>query len=408
MYTGYFCCSDADKHTFLLTLSQPGGGGGGGTLCPPGTLPQISEERLALGLETFWQFKWTNFQLPPPTLGYNSNVKSLRMFLKNTFRQFSCKSSSELDLFFCYFHEEYPKRSLSWTFGLDIPLDGVLVNIFVSHSFSCFNDLNSIPTRLLCSKNQVGGGGGFATKPRIRFDFVWTHAQCMPTFRVNACAVHAYISCERMRSACLRFVPQTRWAECARWLRVPRIEARAALQLISAAAFLSMWCRSLVIFSFFFFLQFYGRLGELADLQRYGLCEIFESKGSSVMSKMWGSLIASPSSTTSKFPSCRAQALLLIVEISRAEGRYFWFRGFFFWSYASVKKAKLHRGVGEISYARLLWRASWQFGGLGRVRACVLLDFDWKALHRSEERLPLIGKEFCSRKQRKAANSSLK
>ena len=39
-------------------------------------------------------------------------------------------------------------------------------------------------------------------------------------------------------------------------------------------------------FFFFFFLQFYGRLGELADLQRYGLCEIFESKGSSVMSKM--------------------------------------------------------------------------------------------------------------------------
>ena len=41
----------------------------------------------------------------------------------------------------------------------------------------------------------------------------------MPTFRVNACAVHAYISCERMRSAC---------DECARRLRVPRIEARAA------------------------------------------------------------------------------------------------------------------------------------------------------------------------------------
>ena len=127
--------------------------------------------------------------------------------------------------------------------------------------------------------------------------------------------------------------------ECARSLRVPRIEARAALQLISAAAFLSMWCRSLVFFFFLFFLQFFGRLGELADLQRYGLCEIFESKAKSkgfrnkssgVMSRMWGSLIASPSSTTSKFPSCRAQALLLIVEISRAEGRYFWFRGFFF------------------------------------------------------------------------------
>ena len=31
-------------------------------------------------------------------------------------------------------------------------------------------------------------------------------------------------------------------------------------------------------FFFFFFLQFFGRLGELADLQRYGLCETFESK----------------------------------------------------------------------------------------------------------------------------------
>ena len=186
-----------------------------------------------------------------------------------------------------------------------------------------------------------GGRGGFATKPRIRFEFVWTHAQCMPTFRVNACAVHAW------------GLYRKHGDECARRLRVPRIEARAALQLISAAAFLSMWCRSCrsLVFFFSFFFAVLWSTRELADLQRYGLCEIFESKakskglrnkGSSVMSKMWGSLIASPSSTTSKFPSCRAQALLLIVEISRAEGRYFWFRGFFFWSYASVKKAKLY------------------------------------------------------------------
>ena len=31
----------------------------------------------------------------------------------------------------------------------------------------------------------------------------------------------------------------------------------------------------------FFFLQFFGRLGELVDLQRYSLCEIFESKADS-------------------------------------------------------------------------------------------------------------------------------
>ena len=36
-----------------------------------------------------------------------------------------------------------------------------------------------------------------------------------------------------------------------------------------------------LFFFFFFFLQFFGRLGELVDLQRYGLCEIFESKAES-------------------------------------------------------------------------------------------------------------------------------
>ena len=252
-----------------------------------------------------------------------------------------------------------------------------------------------------------GGGGGICNKIAHQI-----------LVRVNACTVHAYISCERMRSACLRFVPQTRWRVRAAAPRTAYIYHRKRPLRCSWFP-RQLFCRCdvghLSFFFFFFFLQFFGRLGELADLQRYGLCEIIESKakskglrnkGSSVMSKMWGSLIASPSSTTSKFPSCRAQALLLIVEISRAEGWYFWFRGFFFWIFALVKKAKLHRGV--ISYARLLWRANWQSGGLGRVRACVLLDFDWEALHRSEERLPLIGKEFCSRKQRKAANSGLK
>ena len=39
------------------------------------------------------------------------------------------------------FHKEHTKCSLLWTLGLDIPLDSVLVTIFVSHSFSCFIDL---------------------------------------------------------------------------------------------------------------------------------------------------------------------------------------------------------------------------------------------------------------------------
>ena len=115
---------------------------------------------------------------------------------------------------------------------------------------------------------QGEGGGGFATKPRIRFEFVWTHAQCMPTFRVNACAVHAW-SLNRKHGD-----------ECARRLRVriPRIPRCAAADF--RGSFLSMWCRSLVFF-LSFFLQFFGRLGELVDLQRYGLCEIFESKAKS-------------------------------------------------------------------------------------------------------------------------------
>ena len=38
---------------------------------------------------------------------------------------------------FCFFHE----WNLLWKFGRDYPLDGVVVKNFVSHSFSCFNDL---------------------------------------------------------------------------------------------------------------------------------------------------------------------------------------------------------------------------------------------------------------------------
>ena len=194
------------------------------------------------------------------------------------------------------------------------------------------NIVNSSPNEL--SNFFVGGGGGGGNLQQNR--------------------ASDSSSCERMRSACLHFVwthaqcmPEVCTANMRTWWRVraaaPRTAYRsaAALQRISAAAVFVDVMSVTCLFFLFFFLQFFGRLGELVDLQRYGLCEIFESKaeskdlrnwGSCVMSKMWGSLIASPSSTTSKFPSCRAQALLsrLIVEIFRAEGRYFWFRGFFF------------------------------------------------------------------------------
>ena len=43
--------------------------------------------------------------------------------------------------FFCYFHNGCPKSNPVVNFRLDIPLEGVLVTVFVSHSFSCFNNL---------------------------------------------------------------------------------------------------------------------------------------------------------------------------------------------------------------------------------------------------------------------------
>ena len=117
-----------------------------------------------------------------------------------------------------------------------------------------------------------GGGGGICNKTAHQI-----------RVRVNACAVHAYISCERMRSACLKFVPQT-WVTSARGgsalaytaYRSPRCAA-ADFHGSFFVEVMSVTC----LFSFFFFLQFFGRLGELVDLQRYGLCEIFESKAKS-------------------------------------------------------------------------------------------------------------------------------
>ena len=49
---------------------------------------------------------------------------------------------------------------LCWKPGLDIPLDGVLVTIFVSHSFSCFN------------KPNVGTAISMATI-KVSFDFIF-------------------------------------------------------------------------------------------------------------------------------------------------------------------------------------------------------------------------------------------
>ena len=37
-------------------------------------------------------------------------------------------------------------KSLLWTFGLDLQLDGILVAFFVSHFFVCFYDLKLVNT----------------------------------------------------------------------------------------------------------------------------------------------------------------------------------------------------------------------------------------------------------------------
>ena len=162
MFTKFWCCLDFGVfgghcvlHCLHLNPIQPGGGGGG-TLCPP---PQVHflkylKNALIYGLETFWQFKWTKFQnknlffnrLRPPLVTI-ATVKVDACFNKTHFGSFHAKGHQN-STFFCYFYEECLKCNLWWSFGLDILFDGVLVTIFVLHSFSCFNDLkldNTIP-----------------------------------------------------------------------------------------------------------------------------------------------------------------------------------------------------------------------------------------------------------------------
>ena len=62
------------------------------------------------------------------------------MFLKTYFGSFHGKAPQN-STFFANVHEEYLKWSLLWKFELAVPLDGAMVTNFVSHSFSCFNDL---------------------------------------------------------------------------------------------------------------------------------------------------------------------------------------------------------------------------------------------------------------------------
>ena len=58
------------------------------------------------------------FQPPPPTLSYHSNVQIWRMFLKNTFRQFSCKGHQNSTFFFAISLEGVPNVVCCGNFGL--------------------------------------------------------------------------------------------------------------------------------------------------------------------------------------------------------------------------------------------------------------------------------------------------
>ena len=136
---------------------------GGGTLCPPPP-PQVHflkylRNALSYGLETFWQFKWIKLKnknlffnrLRPPLVTI-ATFKVDACFWKAHFGSFHAKAYQN-SMFFAI-PMKNGQTGLLWKFGLNIPQDGVLVTVFVSHSFSCFNDLKmgntiSMATRMV-------------------------------------------------------------------------------------------------------------------------------------------------------------------------------------------------------------------------------------------------------------------
>ena len=130
---------------------NPTRGGGGGHCAPPPppspryTSSNISRTPCATDLKLSDNlneliFKTQNYSSTDsahPWLPQQS-PESTHVFEKHISAVFMQKLRNRL---FCFFHEEHPKCSLLWKFGLGIPFDGVVVTIFVSHSISCFNDL---------------------------------------------------------------------------------------------------------------------------------------------------------------------------------------------------------------------------------------------------------------------------
>ena len=72
------------------------------------------------------------------------------MFSNNIFNSFHAKSPQNSKVF-CYTYDGCPNWNLLWRFGLNIRLDGVLVTVFVSHSFSCFIDLKMNTTTTMAT-----------------------------------------------------------------------------------------------------------------------------------------------------------------------------------------------------------------------------------------------------------------
>ena len=171
-------CSRPGK---LATVNPTQGRGGGGTLCPPP--PQVNflkylKNALSYRVETFWLLKWTNFQKKNlvfnclrPSLVTIATPKVDGCFRTTYFNSFHAKSPQNSKVFCCiyYWYEGWTKWNPLWRFGLNIPLDGVLVTVFVSHSFSCFIDLKMNTTSTMAS-------------PMVSFDLVFQRLSEKVTF----------------------------------------------------------------------------------------------------------------------------------------------------------------------------------------------------------------------------------
>ena len=153
-FEGFLHVPRPDLGKRCLTLFRAGGGG---TLCPQVNFLKYLKNALSYRVETFWLFEWTNFQnmhlvfncLRPPLVTIATpNLDAC--FRTTYFNSFHAKSPQNSNVF-CYIYEEYPKWNLLWRFGLNIRLYGVLVTVFVSHSFSSFIDLKKNTTTTMAT-----------------------------------------------------------------------------------------------------------------------------------------------------------------------------------------------------------------------------------------------------------------